>query len=234
MATTLTAVQPLTLDRDLPRAGSISRTLHDKERWGSVSRQPITTAIASTGDSQLKVCPANVARAIELLEKLQEAGEVPGHKLQSLKKVLQSEFCTAIREVYQYMHETINVNGCPEFRARATAKATVAAFAASEGHSHPRVVELPKTDEGLGFNVMGGKEQNSPIYISRIIPGGVAERHGGLKRGDQLLSVNGVSVEGEHHEKAVELLKAAKDSVNSSSRMHNKTICRRLSSKKKF
>ena len=57
------------------------------------------------------------------------------------------------------------------FRASATAKATVAAFAASEGHAHPRVVELPKTEEGLGFNVMGGKEQNSPIYISRIIPG---------------------------------------------------------------
>lgn len=54
------------------------------------------------------------------------------------------------------------------------------------------MVELPKTEEGLGFNVMGGKEQNSPIYISRIIPGGLAERHGGLKRGDQLLSVNGV------------------------------------------
>lgn len=68
----------------------------------------------------------------------------------------------------------------------------MAAFAASEGHAHPRVVELPKTDEGLGFNVMGGKEQNSPIYISRIIPGGVADRHGGLKRGDQLLSVDGV------------------------------------------
>ena len=78
--------------------------------------------------------------------------------------------------------------------------------------------------------------------------GGVADRHGGLKRGDQLLSVNGVnmqkiqklkikiqqilflalqnnriiqkynagpqvSVEGEHHEKAVELLKAAPASV---------------------
>lgn len=98
-------------------------------------------------------------------------------------------------------------------RASATAKATVAAFAAAEGHAHPRVVELPKTEEGLGFNVMGGKEQNSPIYISRIIPGGVADRHGGLKRGDQLLSVNGVSVEGEHHEKAVELLKAAPASV---------------------
>lgn len=77
-------------------------------------------------------------------------------------------------------------------RASATAKATIAAFAASEGHAHPRVIELPKTEEGLGFNVMGGKEQKSPIYISRIIPGGVADRHGGLKRGDQLLSVNGV------------------------------------------
>lgn len=71
-------------------------------------------------------------------------------------------------------------------------QATVAAFAASEGHAHPRVVELPKTEEGLGFNIMGGKEQNSPIYISRVIPGGVADRQGGLKRGDQLLSVNGV------------------------------------------
>ncbi|CAB1341393.1 unnamed protein product [Coregonus sp. 'balchen'] len=43
---------------------------------------------------------------------------------------------------------------------------------------------------------MGGKEQNSPIYISRVIPGGVADRQGGLKRGDQLLSVNGVAAQG--------------------------------------
>uniref|UniRef100_A0A914QJI9 PDZ domain-containing protein n=3 Tax=Panagrolaimus TaxID=55784 RepID=A0A914QJI9_9BILA len=60
---------------------------------------------------------------------------------------------------------------------------------------------------------MGGKEQNSPIYISRIIPGGVADRQGGLKRGDQLISVNGVNVERECHEKAVSLLKSAKGTV---------------------
>ena len=76
-----------------------------------------------------------------------------------------------------------------------------------------RAIELPKTDEGLGFNVMGGREQNSPIYISRIIPNGVADRDGGLRRGDQLLAVNGVSVEGENHEKAVDLLKAAQGTV---------------------
>ncbi|XP_019065607.1 protein lin-7 homolog B isoform X2 [Fukomys damarensis] len=116
-------------------------------------------------------------------------------------------------QVYEQLYDTLEITGSAEIRAHATAKATVAAFTASEGHAHPRVVELPKTDEGLGFNIMGGKEQNSPIYISRVIPGGVADRHGGLKRGDQLLSVNGVSVEGEQHEKAVELLKAAQGSV---------------------
>lgn len=117
---------------------------------------------------------------------------MPPQKLQALQRVLQSEFCNAVREVYEHVYETVDISSSPEVRANATAKATVAAFAASEGHSHPRVVELPKTEEGLGFNIMGGKEQNSPIYISRIIPGGIADRHGGLKRGDQLLSVNGV------------------------------------------
>ncbi|CAF92095.1 unnamed protein product, partial [Tetraodon nigroviridis] len=181
----------------------------------------------------------DISRAVELLDKLQKTGEVPPQKLQALQRVLQSEFCNAVREarlcsspyfcildfvmfvqcnnvifqVYEHVYETVDINSSPEVRANATAKATVAAFAASEGHSHPRVVELPKTEEGLGFNIMGGKEQNSPIYISRIIPGGIADRHGGLKRGDQLLSVNGVSVEGEHHEKAVELLKAAQGTV---------------------
>nr|XP_021394723.1 protein lin-7 homolog C isoform X1 [Lonchura striata domestica] len=134
----------------------------------------------------------DICRAIELLEKLQRSGEVPPQKLQALQRVLQSEFCNAVREVYEHVYETVDISSSPEVRANATAKATVAAFAASEGHSHPRVVELPKTEEGLGFNIMGGKEQNSPIYISRIIPGGIADRHGGLKRGDQLLSVNGV------------------------------------------
>ncbi|GAA55977.1 protein lin-7 homolog B [Clonorchis sinensis] len=154
-----------------------------------------------------------ITRVIELLEILQRCPEIQPSKLVALQKILQSDFCNMVREVYEHVYATVDINGSEEVKASATAKATVAAFAASEGHAHPRVVELPKTDEGLGFNVMGGKEQNSPIYISRIIPGGVADRHGGLKRGDQLLSVNGVSVESEHHERAVELLKLAQGTV---------------------
>ena len=40
-----------------------------------------------------------------------------------------------------------------------------------------------------------------------VVSGGVAERAGELRRGDQIMSINGVSVEGESHEKAVQLLK---------------------------
>jgi len=151
----------------------------------------------------------DVFRAVQLLDALQRSGEMQSPKLAALQKVLQSDFFNSVREVYEHVYETVDIEGSPEVRANATAKATVAAFAAAEGHAHPRVVELPKTEEGLGFNVMGGREQNSPIYISRIIPGGVADRHGGLRRGDQLIVVNGVNVEGECHEKAVELLKNA-------------------------
>ncbi|RWS28715.1 lin-7-like protein [Leptotrombidium deliense] len=163
---------------------------------------------------------ADIKRAVDLLEKLQRteynawmANEVNVNKLQALQKVLESDFFNAVREVYEQVYATVDISGSPDIRASATAKATVAVFAASEGHSHPRIIELPKTDEGLGFNVMGGREQNSPIYISRIIPGGVADRQGALRRGDQLISVNGVNVEGENHEKAVELLKAAQGKV---------------------
>jgi len=156
---------------------------------------------------------ADVKRAVELINQLKESRQVPTQKLDQLKAVFESEFFNAVRQVYEHVHNSVDISGSPEAAANATAKATVAAFAASEGHSHPRVVILPKTDEGLGFNVMGGREQNSPIYISRVIPQGVADRCKTLKRGDQLLSVNGISVEDECHERAVELLKCSEDEV---------------------
>ncbi|CAF3461997.1 unnamed protein product [Rotaria socialis] len=165
-----------------------------------------------TGESSLNL-EKDVERAIALIDRLRTTSEIPAEKLSELQRILQSDFFHAVLEIYEKIYETVQITGSPEVRANATAKATVAAFAASEGHSHPRVIELPKTAEGLGFNVMGGREQNSPIYISRIIPNGVAWKHGGLKKGDQLLSVNGVSVENEYHEKAVDLLKQAQGTV---------------------
>ena len=75
-----------------------------------------------------------------------------------------------------------------------------------------RVVVFSKTEEGIDFSLSGGipmvgTEEKLPICISHIKPGGVADRVGGLKIGDQLISVNGVSVEGQRRELANELLK---------------------------
>ena len=70
-------------------------------------------------------CVIDVKRACELLEKLQKSkycGEVPATKLAALQKVLQSEFLNAVREVYEHVYETVDVQGNPEIRASATAK----------------------------------------------------------------------------------------------------------------
>ena len=40
----------------------------------------------------------------------------------ALQKVLQSEFLNAVREVYEHVYETVDVQGNPEIRASATAK----------------------------------------------------------------------------------------------------------------
>lgn len=100
---------------------------------------------------------SDVKRSIELLEKLQASGDFPTTKLAALQKVLNSDFMTSVREVYEHVYETVDIQGSHDVRASATAKATVAAFAASEGHAHPRVVELPKTEEGkaLSSTILG-------------------------------------------------------------------------------
>ena len=41
-------------------------------------------------------------------------------------------------QCHNYNDDGHQVDGSPDIRASATAKATVAAFAASEGHAHPR------------------------------------------------------------------------------------------------
>ncbi|CAI8043687.1 Protein lin-7 homolog B [Geodia barretti] len=157
----------------------------------------------------------DINRVLHLLEVLQERDDasLPKKQMELLSDILKSAFFNSVKDVYEHVYKTVDVSGSPEVMAIATAKATVAAFAASEGQGHPRIVDIEKTTEGFGFNVMGGIEQKCPIYISRIIAGGYADRHGGLRRGDQLLSVNGESLEEASHERAIDLLKGASGKV---------------------
>jgi len=54
-----------------------------------------------------------------------------------------------------------------------------------------RRVVLKKGPSGLGFNIVGGEEDEG-IFVSFILPGGPADVSGDLHKGDQLLSVSAV------------------------------------------
>jgi len=58
--------------------------------------------------------------------------------------------------------------------------------------SDARRVILKKGSSGLGFNIVGG-EENEGIFVSYILPGGPADVSGNLHKGDQLLSVSKLS-----------------------------------------
>uniref|UniRef100_A0A6P7G5V4 Disks large 1 tumor suppressor protein isoform X8 n=1 Tax=Diabrotica virgifera virgifera TaxID=50390 RepID=A0A6P7G5V4_DIAVI len=69
-----------------------------------------------------------------------------------------------------------------------------------------RTVVLQKGNSGLGFNIVGG-EDGEGIFISFILAGGPADLSGELRRGDQILSVNGVNLRNATHEEAALALK---------------------------
>ncbi|XP_044078344.1 disks large homolog 2 isoform X42 [Siniperca chuatsi] len=72
----------------------------------------------------------------------------------------------------------------------------------------PRKVVLHKGSTGLGFNIVGG-EDGEGIFVSFILAGGPADLSGELRRGDQILSVNGIDLRGATHEQAAAALKGA-------------------------
>lgn len=71
-----------------------------------------------------------------------------------------------------------------------------------------RTVTLTRGTTGLGFNIVGG-EQGEGIFVSFILAGGPADESGDLKRGDQILTVNGASLVGANHEEAALALKVS-------------------------
>ncbi|XP_064225032.1 tyrosine-protein phosphatase non-receptor type 13 isoform X6 [Aotus nancymaae] len=76
-------------------------------------------------------------------------------------------------------------------------------------------VELAKNDNSLGISVTvlfdkGGVNtsvRHGGIYVKAVIPKGAAESDGRIHKGDRVLAVNGVSLEGATHKQAVETLR---------------------------
>uniref|UniRef100_A0A1A7X1N9 Rap guanine nucleotide exchange factor 2 n=1 Tax=Iconisemion striatum TaxID=60296 RepID=A0A1A7X1N9_9TELE len=72
----------------------------------------------------------------------------------------------------------------------------------------PRLVTLtkPSRDSPLAFSLLGGQEKGFSVFIDAVEPGSKAAE-AGLKRGDQILEVNGQNFENVQFSKATEILK---------------------------
>ncbi|XP_034629047.1 multiple PDZ domain protein isoform X9 [Trachemys scripta elegans] len=79
-----------------------------------------------------------------------------------------------------------------------------------------KTITLDRGQDGLGFSIVGGygsPHGDLPIYVKTVFAKGAAAEDGRLKRGDQIIAVNGQSLEGVTHEEAVALLKRTKGTV---------------------
>ncbi|XP_069372391.1 sorting nexin-27a [Paralichthys olivaceus] len=103
--------------------------------------------------------------------------------------------------------------------AGSSAAAGTAGQTATTVTSGPRSVRIVKSESGYGFNVRGQVSEggqlrsiNGELYaplqhVSAVLPGGAADR-AGIAKGDRILEVNGVSVEGATHKQVVDLIRA--------------------------
>lgn len=79
-----------------------------------------------------------------------------------------------------------------------------------------KTITLDRGADGLGFSIVGGygsPHGDLPIYVKTVFAKGAAAEDGRLKRGDQIIAVNGQHLEGVTHEEAVGILKRTKGTV---------------------
>ncbi|XP_076465552.1 sorting nexin-27-like [Babylonia areolata] len=88
----------------------------------------------------------------------------------------------------------------------------------------PRIVTITKTSTGFGFNVRGQiheggvlKSINGVLYaplqhVSAVLEGGAAQK-AGIRKGDRILEVNGINVEGATHKQVVDFIRSGGDTL---------------------
>ncbi|XP_061650082.1 synaptojanin-2-binding protein isoform X1 [Phyllopteryx taeniolatus] len=79
-------------------------------------------------------------------------------------------------------------------------------------------IKLKRGPAGLGFNIVGGVDQQDVvndcgIYVSKLKEDGAAAVDGRLQEGDRILAINGVKLEDQTHKAAVDLFRTAGEDV---------------------
>ncbi|CAG0898036.1 unnamed protein product [Darwinula stevensoni] len=71
----------------------------------------------------------------------------------------------------------------------------------------------PDEQGRFGFNVKGGRDQNSPVIVTRVAPNTSAEKcYPRLNEGDQVLLINGREISSLSHDEVVNVIRNSKDS----------------------
>ncbi|XP_072222196.1 synaptojanin-2-binding protein [Leuresthes tenuis] len=79
-------------------------------------------------------------------------------------------------------------------------------------------IKLKRGPAGLGFNIIGGVDQqcfvnDNGIYVSKIREDGAAALDGRLEEGDKILMINEIPLENRTHKAVVELFRTAGEDV---------------------
>ncbi|XP_078318508.1 rap guanine nucleotide exchange factor 2-like isoform X9 [Crassostrea virginica] len=156
---------------------------------------------------------------MELAGRLQNWFETPSYRNKVIRVVLfwvnnhfvdfetDAPLCEFLENFEGLLEREIGIESVRKIKAEMMGQLRLLNIACA-AKAQSRIITLTRAtrEEVLHFSVLGGQERGCGIFISKVEKGSKAYE-AGLKRGDQILEVNGASLSNVSHNRALELLR---------------------------